>query len=70
MFAEGGPTLKVRSLMTETPFCCLKTDTIQHAAELMKKRDVGAIPVITNDEDRSFIGVITDRDVCLYVAGQ
>lgn len=61
--------MKVKELMTKTPFCCLQTDTVQHAAELMKAHDVGSIPVVTDCDVRKLVGIVTDRDICLKIVG-
>ena len=57
--------MRVKDLMTKTPFCCTDKDTIQHAASLMKSHDVGAIPVVTNCEEGKLLGIVTDRDICI-----
>lgn len=57
--------MRVKDLMTKTPFCCTQTDTVQHAAALMKQHDVGAIPVVNNCDERKLLGIITDRDICI-----
>jgi len=61
--------MKVRNVMTESPFYCQQTDTVQHAVELMKLHDVGAIPVVNDNEERQLLGIVTDRDICLRVIG-
>jgi CBS domain-containing protein len=61
--------MKVMNLMSETPFCCKETDTVQHAAELMKLHDVGPIPVVNDSEECQLLGIVTDRDICLKVVG-
>jgi CBS domain-containing protein len=57
--------MRVKDLMTKTPFCCTDKHTIQHAASLMKSHDVGAIPVVTSCEEGKLLGIITDRDICI-----
>jgi CBS domain-containing protein len=59
--------MKVKDVMTKTPFCCLKTDSIQEATKLMKTHDVGAIPVVSDCESHHLIGIVTDRDICLKI---
>ena len=61
--------MKVKDLMTKTPYCCMQTDTVQHAAELMKSNDVGALPVVTDCAERKLVGIVTDRDICLKIVG-
>lgn len=53
-------------LMTPSPTCCQAEHTIEEAAELMKRRNVGLIPVVGGDNAR-LIGVVTDRDIVVNV---
>lgn len=58
---------KCRDLMTEDPSCCLPADAVNHAAQLMKTENVGAIPVVDDHKTRQLIGIVTDRDLALNV---
>jgi len=40
-----------------------KSDTLQHAAELMNRLNVGALPVGDETHDERLCGIITDRDI-------
>ncbi len=51
--------------MTPSPACCTADHTTADAAELMKREDVGLVPVVS--EDGKLIGVLTDRDIVLKV---
>jgi CBS domain-containing protein len=53
--------------MTSDPACCLATDSTQQVAGMLRKLNVGAIPVVTDHESRRLIGMITDRDLCCSV---
>ena len=53
--------------MTQHPVCCLPTDTVSKAAQLMKAEDVGSIPVIEDEQTMKLIGIVTDRDLALQV---
>ena len=53
--------------MTQDPVCCLPTDTVSKAAQLMKDEDVGSIPVIEDEQTMKLIGIVTDRDLALQV---
>lgn len=33
--------MKVKDVMSKTPFCCTATDSIQNVAELMRKHEIG-----------------------------
>ena len=59
--------MRVREAMTTDPVCCLTTDSAQQVAGLLRKLNVGAIPVVTDHETRKLIGIITDRDLCCSV---
>ncbi|MEP7136219.1 MAG: CBS domain-containing protein [Chloroflexota bacterium] len=58
---------KCKDVMTQNPVCCLPTDTVSKAAQLMKREDVGSIPVIEDKETMKLIGIVTDRDLALQV---
>jgi CBS domain-containing protein len=59
-----------RELMTRDPVCCEPTDAVSRVAELMKKEDVGSVPVVETLSSRRLVGIVTDRDlVTKVVAG-
>ena len=58
------------SMMTKNPICCLPTDTVVKAAQLMKRENIGSIPVIENELTRKLVGIVTDRDLALKVVAQ
>ncbi len=53
--------------MTRNPHCCLPNDSVQMAAQMMKKANIGSIPVIDDNQNRHLIGILTDRDLVLSV---
>jgi CBS domain-containing protein len=53
-------------IMTPLPTCCSPDQTSVEAAELMKRQDVGLIPV-TDGRSTKLVGVVTDRDIALKV---
>lgn len=57
-------------VMTANPTCCLPTDNVIRVAELMKRENIGSIPVIENEQSRKLIGIITDRDLALRIVGE
>jgi len=59
--------MKARDAMTPNPVCCLTTDSAQTVAGLLRKHNVGSIPVVTDHQSRKLIGIITDRDLCCSV---
>ncbi|HLR62235.1 MAG TPA: CBS domain-containing protein [Lentibacillus sp.] len=53
----------VQDVMSTDIAVCRKEDTLYEAASKMKERDVGVIPVCS--ENKELMGVITDRDLVL-----
>jgi CBS domain-containing protein len=53
--------------MTQNPLFCLPGDTVTKAAQLMKARDIGAVPVIESEKSKKLVGIITDRDLVIEV---
>jgi len=49
--------------MTAHPSVITPDETVLRAAELMRDRHVGMLPVIDNLTDRRLLGVLTDRDI-------
>jgi CBS domain-containing protein len=54
--------LKVRDIMTKDIASLRSDDSLEHAAQLMKQYNCGALPVCTQDK---LIGIITDRDIAV-----
>ena len=60
--------MRVREVMTRDPICCALQDTAQAVAKLLRDRDIGSMPVVSDRNTRHLVGVITDRDlVCRIV---
>lgn len=59
--------VKCSEVMTRDPACCEPGEAITRAAELMKRHDVGSVPVVDSQEDRKLIGILTDRDIVVKV---
>lgn len=62
--------MHARELMTTDPAMITGGDTVAKAAELMRVRGVGMLPVVSTLADRRLIGVITDRDLTVRVLAQ
>lgn len=61
---------KCREVMTPDPVCCEPDDAVTRIAALMKKEDVGSVPVVESLASRRLVGIVTDRDlVTKVVAG-
>lgn len=58
---------KCNEVMTKDPFCCLSNDSVQDAAVIMKKWNIGAVPVTETEQSKKLVGIVTDRDLALKV---
>ena len=53
--------MKISEIMTAEVRCVRPDNTLEEAAGLMRKLDVGAVPVCGDDE--KLVGMLTDRDI-------
>lgn len=61
---------KCSEVMTRDPACCEPGESITRVAGMMKRHDVGSIPVVESHEDRKLIGIVTDRDLVVNVLAE
>ena len=61
---------KVREIMTSDPVCCTPQDSVTEAAQLMKREDVGSVPVVKDRKTKKLVGIVTDRDLALKVLAE
>jgi len=54
-------------VMTRDPICCLPRDTVEQVAQVMKRENIGSVPVVTSHDTNKLIGIVTDRDLALRV---
>jgi CBS domain-containing protein len=59
--------MTVHDIMSEPAVTCTPQMTLSAAARLMRDADYGTLPVI--DGQGHLIGILTDRDICLAIAG-
>jgi CBS domain-containing protein len=59
--------MKVREAMTANPVCCLPSDTAQKVAQILRDNNVGSVPVVSDQQSRKLVGMITDRDICCSI---
>jgi len=57
-------------VMTPNPVCCLPTDHVSAVAQIMKRENIGPMPVVDSQETRKLIGIITDRDLAMKIVGE
>src|SRR5213593_226841 len=60
-------TTRVRDAMTPSVTTASPTQSLAEAAEMMKRDDVGSIPVV--DDDR-LVGIVTDRDIVVRAVAE
>jgi CBS domain-containing protein len=61
---------KCRDIMSKDPVFCQANDTAMVAAKLMKRHNIGALPVIGNLRGKKLGGIITDRDLAMKVVAE
>ncbi len=59
--------MTIRDLMTRDPACCTPSDSAHRAAMLMRRFDIGTLPVVNDESHRRLLGIVTDRDLCLFI---
>ena len=57
-------------IMTRNPEYCLPSDSVMKAAQLMKSKDVGPIPIVDDKDGKRLTGIITDRDLAIKVVAE
>lgn len=58
---------KCSEVMTPEPVCCEPSDPLSTVAEVMRREDVGSVPVVESRNDGRLIGIVTDRDIVVKV---
>jgi CBS domain-containing protein len=57
--------MKAREIMTSSPEVVTPQDPISRAAQIMRDKDIGLVPVVRDSSSMMLEGVITDRDVAV-----
>ena len=61
---------KCSEVMTKNPVACLPDDLVAKVAQVMKKEDVGPVPIVENGQTRKLVGIVTDRDLAVKMVGE
>ncbi|HUE99653.1 MAG TPA: CBS domain-containing protein [Anaerolineales bacterium] len=61
---------KCSDIMTEDLVYCVPGDTVSEVAQLMKTEDIGPVLIVDNDESKTLVGIVTDRDLALKVVAE
>jgi CBS domain-containing protein len=56
--------------MTEELVYCMPGDTVSEVARLMKKEDIGPVLIVDNGENKTLVGIVTDRDLVVKVIAE
>jgi CBS domain-containing protein len=56
---------KIQDIMTRNPMTCQENDPVIKAVEVMKRQDVGVVPIV--DQNNVCRGIVTDRDIVLQI---
>ncbi|MEI9974663.1 MAG: CBS domain-containing protein [Ignavibacteriota bacterium] len=57
-------------VMTRDPVSCELGESAANVAKIMKTEDVGSVPVCFDLAARKLVGIVTDRDITLYLTAQ
>ncbi len=62
--------MNVEDVMTKNVWTCRAGDSLSCAARLMWDHDIGAVPIVS--EENKLVGIVTDRDLCMasYFSGE
>ena len=61
---------KCSDVMTRDVVTCSPGDSVMEVAQLMKKEDSGPVLIVENDESKTLVGIVTDRDLVLKVVAE
>ena len=57
--------MKIQEIMTKDPSCVTPDATVRDAAQVMKREDVGVVPVVDANSSKRLVGIVTDRDIAI-----
>jgi CBS domain-containing protein len=57
--------MKIQDIMTKDPTCVTPDATVREAAQVMKREDVGVVPVVNGEAEKRLVGIVTDRDIAI-----
>jgi CBS domain-containing protein len=59
--------MKARDIMTADPTSCSPKDDLTAVVAIMKDENCGIVPITEGNGEQKVVGVVTDRDVALYL---
>jgi CBS domain-containing protein len=70
LWFSGSKPEQCRDIMTKTPTCCTRSDTVDVVARTMRDRYVGSVPIVESTLGDELCGIITDRDLVMRVMAE
>ena len=61
---------KCSDVMTSDLVTASPNDSVVEVAQLMKREDIGPVLIVENDESKTLVGIVTDRDLVLKVIAE
>ena len=61
---------KCGEVMTKDPIVCVPSDTVVDVAQIMKKENVGPVPIVDDRRSKKLVGMVTDRDLAIKVVAE
>jgi CBS domain-containing protein len=59
--------MKARDVMTPNPTTCGPEDDLTAVIEVMRDENCGIVPITEGNGEQRVVGVVTDRDIALYL---
>lgn len=63
--SKGEKQMKIQDIMTRDPSSVTPDASVREAAQIMKREDVGVVPVVDGEHQRRLVGLVTDRDIAI-----
>jgi len=57
-------------VMTANPSCCVPSDSVAMAAQIMKREDIGPVLIVSDYNSQNLVGIVTDRDLAVKVIAE
>lgn len=61
---------KCSEVMTKNPVVCRPSDPVASIALVMKREDIGLVPIVEDSQTGKLVGIVTDRDLAVKVVAE
>ncbi len=61
---------KCSEVMTKNPVVCIPSDLVANIAQVMKRENIGPVPIVEDGQTRKLVGMVTDRDLAVKVVAE